>query len=291
MGCSDKLMKFILIIVNLIFLLSSLLMLALGIALASAPSKVISFVESNGLDISVFSDATGGLFMDIIRACAIFMIILGSIVVLLSFFGFVGACCENSCLLGVYSVILGVIVLAEIALIIFAAAYPNEFRKKGSEFLYTTLTGSFKSDLKIDSQGRFQNSTQAVDLAWAAIQFKLSCCGANNSTDYNKFQWERCGPVCTQGVVPMSCCKLKDTSKFPTRESDFVNFNACVGSANPDPTATNMNGCAGTVIDRATDSIKQYGKIAIGIAAGIVALEIILIIFSIVLCCRGSKSV
>jgi len=288
MGCSDALIKVIMVITNLIFLIASLVMLAFGITLVAAPGKILSFLESTGLDLSVISEATGGYFMNVIHYIGIFMIVLGAIVVLLSFFGFAGACCENSCLLGVYSVILIVIVLAELALIIFAAAYPSQFRKAGGDALYDTLSKGFKSDIKVSNQTKFENSTDPVSLAWAAMQFKVECCGAKNYTDYKVFTWERCGLPCPRSsVVPMSCCKLKEKLKFPSSEQDFVNFRTCVDSA--DPVSTNLDGCAGKVIDDATTSINQYSSIAIGIAAGIIGLEVILIIFSFCLCCRSKR--
>jgi len=287
MGCSDAFIKVIMVITNLVFLIASLVMLAFGITLVAAPEKILSFLESTGLDLSVISEATGGYFMNVIHYIGIFMIVLGSIVVLLSFFGFAGACCENSCLLGVYSVILIVIVLAEVALIIFAAAYPSQFRKAGGNALYDTLRKGFKSDIKIN-QGKFVNSTDPVSLAWAAMQFKVECCGAKTSSDYEDFTWDRCGRPCPgSSVVPMSCCKLKDKSEFPSDVNAFVDFDTCVKSA--DPASTNREGCAGKVIDAATTFINRYSSIAIGIAAGIIGLEVILIIFSFCLCCSSKR--
>jgi len=295
MGCIKGISKFLLITVNLIFLLASLLMLALGITLVVAPQKIISFAESSGVNLQVISDATGGFFTQIINASGVFMIVLGSIVAIISFLGFVGACCDNSCMLGTYAVLLIVIVLAEIALIIFAAVYPQVFEQKSSDVMYTTLTKSFKTDIQLLPNGSFSNATlQPVDVAWMVLQFEVKCCGANNYTDYNQFSWTRCGNTgpCNSGnTIPISCCQLKNGTTFPSSQNDFVNVNTCLNGASS--ASTYLQGCANQTFTLAQTSIMRYSKIAIGIAAGIVGVEVILITLAFIICCRskGSKSI
>jgi len=287
MGCFESLSKVLLIIVNVVFLLASMLMFSLGITLVVAPDKLISFVQNNGVNLGVLSDATGGFFDDIIHASGIFMIILGLVVMIVSFLGFVGACCENSCMLGTYGFILIVVLLAEIALIIFAAVYPKVFKEKAADVMFKTLQSGFHNDVQLEADDTLKNQTEPVDLAWMVIQFQFKCCGAHNYTDYSKFDWNRCGstyPSCSNSKVPVSCCVLKNgENTFPSKVGDFVDLHDCLQNAGSD--STNYEGCAERTYTTATDAIMEYSKIAIGIAAGIAGIELVLIVLAFCLCC------
>jgi len=290
MGCCESLAKFLLILINFFFLAGSLLMLGLGIALVVAPANVISFGSAHGINLNQFSGVSDGYFVAIIKDIGIFMIVLGSIVSIISFFGFVGACCENSCMLGTYAAVLIAIVLAEIALIIFAAVYPNVFENDISQVMNTALTKTFQSDIQLNANGGVSaNSSNPNDVAWMSVQFAFNCCGAYNYTDYNSFKWTHCGSQCTVGVVPISCCVLNNPGQFPSSQSDFSNFPGCQASP-PVLSAINSQGCASVIYNDARTAILQFSKIAIGIAAGIVGLEIILIILAFMICCRGRGS-
>jgi hypothetical protein len=287
-GCCRSLVKVLFIIVNILFLLAGLLMLALGISLVVAPEKVLKFAESGGLNFSSFNDTSDGYFLEIIKACGIFMIILGGVVAIVAFLGFVGACCESQCLLVTYAIILIIIVLAEVALIIFAAVYPTVFRKSAADLLNKSL-----NDYGEDAR-RLPNNTidfthlndNGVGLGWIAIQTAFNCCGSLNSTDYkNNAKWKTANPG---QVVPLSCCKLKPGKELGETSADFVDLDGCQTSQSS--TSTNTNGCTDAIMGEAEKLLKKYGTIAIGIAAGIVGLELIMITLAFVLCCRQRSS-
>jgi hypothetical protein len=288
-GCFRSFAKVILIIVNIIFCLAGLLMLALGIALTVAPEKVIDFAETTTeIKFDDYATASGGLFEEIIRASGIFMIILGSVVFIIAFFGFVGACCESKCILVTYAIILIIIVLAEVALIIFAAVYPDKFADTASDALTVALKKEFTRDFNYN--GNFTDDVGKGSKAWSVVQVGWKCCGANNNSDYERFNWVRsnCSGTCYQ-KVPLSCCKLKkNVTGFPTSRYDFINAEECV--KNPTNDTTNLNGCTDAIINSAKDLILDYSKIAIGIAAGIVGVELILIALAFFLCCIGDRS-
>ena len=128
--CIRGFAKFILIFINAIFLLGGFLMLAFGITITAAPAKVWSSFTINSVNFSQFSQLSNDQLNDIVLACGIFMIILGVIMVVISFFGFFGACCENKCMLVTYAVLLIIIVLAEVALIAFASVFPSQGKVK-----------------------------------------------------------------------------------------------------------------------------------------------------------------
>jgi len=295
--CFRTFAKVLLIIVNIIFCLAGLLMLALGIVLVVAPEKIISFLTSN-INFSDLAGGDGDFFLELIKASGIFMIILGGIVAIIACFGFIGACCDSKCMLVTYAVILIIILLAEVALIIFAAVYPKAFEDLGEQLLNKTLTAYqrdqllSKNDSLSDRPGP-DGKVSAVDTTWNAIQVKFKCCGATGPSDYlSVTTWEKLkceddtDPKCPKDSqkVPISCCKSGVDN--PTKYTDFENAGAClIDTSSP---STNQDGCTKKVID----GVMQYSKIAIGIAAGIVGLEIILITLAFVMCCcrDGSRS-
>jgi len=293
-GCCRSFAKVILIIVNIFFLLAGLLMLAFGIATVAAPDKIISFFTSYGANFSTVSAATGGDFYQIVKAAGIFMIILGGVVAIVALFGFFGACCDNNCLLITYAIILIIIVLAEVALIIFAAVYPKVFTNTESDLLYTYLKTNFQHDVIASQTGAIGNNSNLTDIGaqWAQLQFSLKCCGAYNYTDYQNFNWTAamCGSTqCFPGIkqiVPTSCCIPNNPNVSPQNVlTGYQSPLACVTSATQSTTYT--QGCANATYTQISAAITGAGTIAIGIAAGIVGLEIILIILAFIVCCMA----
>lgn len=286
--CCRTTAKVFLIIINLLFFLLGLLMLAFGIALVAAPGKCIDAISSLGEnDFDNFKNASDGYIFDLVRAVGIFMIVLGGVVAIIAFFGFFGACCENRCMLITYVVILVIIILAEIALIIFAAVFPDKFEKAGKKAFYNSLKAEFKHDFNVTGGSFRDNSnTGKTENVWNAIQWSLKCCGVYNYLDYSNYtDWTKAtcdgAPCATPTIVPLSCCKRKDTSKWPQQLTDYEDYSKCLQG---NVAAMNQKGCG----DAAKDLIKDYGKIAIGIAAGVVGLELILITLALIMACMWS---
>jgi hypothetical protein len=298
--CFRSLARAFLIILNLIFWLAGLLMLGLGIALVVAPAKVLSFFKFEIASIANLDSTTNGAISVVIGSVGIFMIILGGVVVIIGFFGFFGASCDNKCMLVTYAVCLIIIVLAEIALIIFAAVYPGKFTSTSQSAIDLSFKG-FKHDLAVVSNGTINYSDQSLtedDSGWAVIQLAFGCCGVYGWEDYetNLTTWTRCGApaYCPDtDVIPITCCTLTNPKAAPSTVNDFTSISNC---QLPTPTQDSFNpkGCVETIIGDATTFVKSNSKIAIGIAAGIVGLEIILIVLAFVVCCcetEGGKYV
>jgi len=289
--CCRTTAKVLLIIINLIFFLAGLLMLAFGIALVAAPWKIISILSKLGTnEFDAFSQSTDGYFTELIKACGIFMIILGGVVAIVAFFGFFGACCESKCMLITYAVILIIVVLAEVALIIFGAVFPDKFMNTGKSALYRTLKNDFHSDY-IATQGQLQAGNS--ESGWHVVQMGLECCGVENYTDYmdaSKANWTRAkcdGVDCVPAaIVPLSCCKVQDSNnKIAHKLTDFIDYRTCLQTASD--ATTHRKGC----VNAAKDFILDYSKIAIGIAAGIAGLELILIALAFIMVCMwGDRS-
>lgn len=284
--CCKRFSKFLLVVINLFFLLLGLLMLAFGIAMVAAPDKVAASVKETGADLSILGNANY-----IIKAAGIFMIVLGGVVAVIGAFGFFGACCENRVLLILYLIVVVIVLLAEVALIIFAACYPENLKSYIQEEMKKTLIKDFNQDVRVYPNVTF-GSDYPFGYSWAATQLGAKCCGVYNSSDYSALSAQnRTVQVSQTGyitaVVPISCCKLDDNVKFPEgikSTDNFVNLDGCLRGT--DPNAVNTQNCYNSI----DGMIKQASRIAIGIAAAIVGFEIIIIILGIILCCAIQRS-
>lgn len=273
--CSCKCVsKFILIVVNLIFLLAGALMLSFGITAKVRPDLIFGM-----LNVIPDFDKVSPAFdlTSIINGSAIFMIVLGVIVFLIGFFGCFGACCESVCLLTTYLIVLLVVLCGEVALIIFAAVSPQTFRTLIQDIMKKSLA-KFNDDIKFN--GTLTLPANEVSLGWSILQLKTKCCGANGYSDYKAFNVTINGKT-YYDAVPLSCCKTTqdvDLAKTYRTPSDvFVNYDACLRK---DPAYINTLNC----YDSIYELIKKSTAIAIGIAAGIVGAQIILIISTICIC-------
>lgn len=158
--------------------------------------------------------------MTYIDKCGIAFCVFGSLMFLISFMGCCGALKQIKCLLGMYSFILLLLLLAEIGIGIFAAVYSVKLKE--------VLTPLLKESVRTQYSGDMQNKT-LVSVAWDALMynvyrihfnFKLSisilyhgyslckfeCCGANNYSDFDQSNnvWTDRG----SSLIPRACCKV-----------------------------------------------------------------------------------
>ncbi|KAM7342264.1 tetraspanin 42Er isoform 2-T2 [Cochliomyia hominivorax] len=121
------------------------------------------------------------------RLICIFIIVLGSIVFLISFFGCCGAIRENICLTWTYAICLLILIVAN-SVIIFG--------------YISHIDGETKARNDIDKAWALQlNGTDAM----SQFQITLKCCGINNSTDY----------INANMTIPNSCFVSGDFDKSP----------------------------------------------------------------------------
>lgn len=84
---------------------------------------------------------------------------------LISFLGCCGALKKAKCLLGLYSTILLLILLAEIAIGIFAAVYSSKFKE--------LVTKGLKDSIRVQYKGEMSNKTLA-SVAWDAVMLNVN---------------------------------------------------------------------------------------------------------------------
>ncbi|XP_033125169.1 tetraspanin-36-like isoform X2 [Anneissia japonica] len=184
-----------------------------------------------------------------IIVASVFMFILGIIACC-------AACKENKCLLACFFTILLLIVMMELTCGIVAIVYKGELNDAVSSGMKEAF-----SKYGTDDNG---DITRSVD----TIQETLQCCGVNNSTEWGTTQWGSDNP----GQVPKSCCK--------------TNANNCTGSSSDiSKNKTNTEGCYSKVDEQLKANLKKI----IGVSLGLLAFQIIGLIFSCVLFCNKKK--
>jgi hypothetical protein len=273
--------KIVLVVVNTIFLLLSILLLIFGIIAKANPGLISDMFDSVLPESSRVDLADAGVSVsDIVVTNAVFMIVVGAVGIVVAGFGFVGACCLVRILLVVYAILLILLLLGEIALIIFAAVKPEKFKD-------TIQDGMLKTLKKFDRGFYIENNTLhapngVVEIAWSNIQLKEKCCGAMNYSDYATFDWNKnVHPSISEAKVPLSCCKQKDDASYPPNENSFQNIEQCLNGVT---TYINQQNCFDAVEDDIEKFIDSSKAIAIGIAAAIAGVELSLIIMAFFLC-------
>uniref|UniRef100_A0A8C4QCY4 Tetraspanin n=2 Tax=Eptatretus burgeri TaxID=7764 RepID=A0A8C4QCY4_EPTBU len=162
-----KIVKYLLFVFNFLFWISGLILIIIG---AVVQSKVGG---SRELGHNVGSGAP------------ILLIIVGSVIFIVAFFGCCGAVRESRCMLGTFIGLLVIILIVEIAAAIAALVYKDKV--KG--LVDVQLKKSLKTYPK-------QNKKMIDDL-----QQNMQCCGAAGYKDYEDLpEW------LTKNDVPKSCC-------------------------------------------------------------------------------------
>ncbi|XP_064597001.1 tetraspanin-18-like [Liolophura sinensis] len=164
MSCGVAIMKFTLIFFNVIFLLIGIAGVALGIWIAVSPSTIFEMLQYNP-DASAETVQTSAYIF--IAGCAFILIV--------SALGIFGACTGNRCLLGFYGFFVILIFAIELAALITAIVYDQQFRDELKTGLYNELINSYKTGARnqkfIDTVNEFQR--------------EFECCGIRNHTDYD----------------------------------------------------------------------------------------------------------
>lgn len=175
-----KLVKFLLFLFNFIFWLAGLALIVFGV--------VIKIQNSN------YYNYLGNSFL----AASIILIVGGCIIAILGFFGCCGAIRENYCMTMTFAILLGLMIVLELAAGI--AAY----------VLRAELEGSITKHIT-DGMNNYVNSTHPADpykKSMDYVQQKLNCCGAINYTDWESkeaFRTVNLGPKGGR-LLPVSCC-------------------------------------------------------------------------------------
>ena len=168
MACIGKTLKVTVIAFNILFFLVGCAILGCGIYL--------QLEQANYLD----------LFGELYGYSAIIFIVIGGIMMTISFFGCIGAWSGSPCLLKTFAYLIVVILLVQIVGIIVIYFHKDDIQdqlKKGLENYDTT------------------DATDGVTKVWDSLQQNYACCGITEPENWG----QRLG----NHTVPDSCCKKR----------------------------------------------------------------------------------
>jgi hypothetical protein len=274
-GCGATCAKILLIVLNIIFILSGLVLIAIGIWLIADPSvlKLANFIVAD----------QSNLF----RSAAILLITMGVFVLFVSVFGFVGAIIEHKIVLIVYIVLLAVVFAGECAGGIIAIVYKDKIRAG----IDTALTNSLLNITTSWSAPYYQNYTDSssgtpkckssgVGATWDYVQVMFSCCGVHGGggSGYetsNISLSQICPMLKLSGNRPQTCCVPITANMAPINTTDQAKY---ITDFNCDTIIT--VGCS----DALMQWIEKYAPALIGIGMGIGMFQLVVIIFAVCLC-------
>lgn len=172
MACGMGLIKYLLFIFNFIFVLCGLAVLAVGIVVHL---KIVGVNE---------------VIADNVTFPSVTLIVVGSIIFIIAFFGCCGAIRESHCMIITFACLLLALLIIQVAVAVYAFVTPKNLDndKNSIKEAYTSIFNNYW-DQKADRE--------LVDV----IQSTLHCCGVDSASDYSL----RSGSH-FNGTIPGSCC-------------------------------------------------------------------------------------
>ncbi|KAF5307887.1 hypothetical protein FQR65_LT06454 [Abscondita terminalis] len=129
---------------------------------------------------------------------ALFSISIGSIILLVSLFGCIGALMRSTMAVNIYTLFMCILLILEIA-----AAITAFVKRQDIETLINTSM--------YHSMNFYKNDTDYAE-SWNYIQYQFSCCGVHNFTDWTIHKIDEANIVIGSEVVglPKSCCANRE---------------------------------------------------------------------------------
>ncbi|PAA63489.1 hypothetical protein BOX15_Mlig020423g1 [Macrostomum lignano] len=218
--------KFILVAVNIIFLLAGLVITGIAIWVIVSKDTMFDLVQLVTKDVDV-DRATLDNYMNstsMLLAAAYIVLVFGCISIVVGFCGCCGALKESSCLLMFYAIAISIVLIAEIVGAILAAVFRNQIGDKLQPRLVTLEREHFLPlGLTLNNK-----TTDAVITAWVNYaQTSFECCGVTNQTDitgpdtlWTRSHREFNGKLQT---MPVTCCRMKATRSELLGKQDWNN--------------------------------------------------------------------
>jgi hypothetical protein len=268
-----RLAELVLHITNLIYFCSGVAVMVVGAVALGSPSAVINMLGYVP-QISQLSEILNPSTIAI--GPAIYLTVLGSLCIILSFVGCGGTFKKSKCVILNYGLFTLLLMLFNIAVVMFYAIDPYFIQDNVEYDMNKTLHSTFQP-VSISSAGIItvpSNSTNPEAQAWIDMQFQQACCGTDGYADYRSFSWNSTftisGVTYVNVSVPPSCCMLIQPNQIATSINQFVNLTACLTSA---PLYTNTQGCGNYVMQEVT----RYNFVYCVVAAGMTGLQAIIL--------------
>jgi hypothetical protein len=290
MSLSMKFIRLLIVLFNLAFVVVGITLLVIGAYVVKDPKLQQLRPLLNPDLTSEYSQS-----LSYIEIFAIAIIVVGGVLLVIGFLGkefkyetnfflisifvFSGCCgaIKGFRFLHVlYAIVIGAIILAEIAIVVVYVAYQNQFRSQ----LVTKLRQSIAT-YYVGTPTDNTTIVNPVSLSWDFAQFNLQCCGATSQNDFstaaNWSHYDTYQPAVNL-TVPFTCCPLgvgPSWTELPT------NFSAAVTCA-----TTSANAYSQGCYDQLLNLISTYkNNFIIGVVV-VGVVEILAFIFAILLYCR-----
>ncbi|CAF1209218.1 unnamed protein product [Rotaria sordida] len=273
MSSGMKVIRFIIIVLNLAFIVVGIALLAIDIYVIRDPK-----IQQLHPLLNPDSATNQSKSLSNVAIFAITFMVIGGILIIIGFLGCCGAIKGFRFLYVLYAIIIGAIIIAEIIILTICRIYYNRFK--------TELLSKLQESIAKYYVGTpINNSTfvNSISFSWDFVQFNLQCCGAANKTDYlNTTNWNRTNPyqLDTTLIVPFTCCPLNATKSWNDLPTNMSEASTCA--------ITGVNAYFEGCYDRLGDLLAAYKKYIIigGVIVGVV--EIFAFIFAILLSCYKS---
>lgn len=111
-----------------------------------------------------------------------------------------------------YGILLGVMIIAELILILICVVYQYRLQTKLVNHLQYSIAAYY---VGIPSSN--VTTVNSISLAWDYTQFHMKCCGAIDQTDFlQASRWNRTDPQGSKMklLVPYSCCPTADSASM-----------------------------------------------------------------------------
>ncbi|KAK3594624.1 hypothetical protein CHS0354_015018 [Potamilus streckersoni] len=261
LSCGGKCSMFFLILINTTFMLFGIGLLVIGIIMrvnagvlvGTEIMKLLNNVSFNGVTLAT-----------LVSSLSTFSICLGCFIIVEAGLGAFGACCKVRFMLIVYAVIIGLLLLAEIAVVALWAA----MKEKVDSAVKTAM-------ISVLNLYAGPSATDEISIGWNLLFIGMECCGvlgpAVSYSEFKNTKWSQ-----GTSTIPYSCCNEATVNNF----ANGTNKQCEEMSSNEYRTT----GC----FDAIYSWFSQYTTPAIVIAVFILVIEIIGIIFAVVLF-RGIK--
>lgn len=271
--CSKKCSKIALIVLNILFILLGLGLIIPGILVVVdedvVNDKILPALKSVEFGVSNLGDLAKGL--------SITLIVLGSFVLVLSFIGACGACCETKYLLVIYMVIVFILLISKFVIVILWAIFHSKIESKLKDEMKTALT-KFKND---------DLTTHEISTGWNHLQMNFQCCGIDAVTtttnDYDGSTWQVGLSNGNPTEVPLSCCPGVTSSSYTSASATNA---LCPSNKGTAPVGHYSTGC----YDAVKDFAKKYSIAFICVGVFILIVEIAAIIFACKVCKNLGKN-
>eukprot|EP00095_Tigriopus_kingsejongensis_P009764 maker-scaffold422_size175911-snap-gene-0.37 protein:Tk09764 transcript:maker-scaffold422_size175911-snap-gene-0.37-mRNA-1 annotation:"cd63 antigen" len=173
----QDLSKYILFFINCITFICGVVLLFLGVYLHAQLSTYYDFMDSA------------------LYTFAVWCLILGVVVCLVSFLGLYGSIKEDHCALLAFAITLGIVICLELCLGVGAFAMAQEDR------LVQSIAKKMKKSMRHYGEATEEEGTTKV---WDILQTDFKCCGVEFPGDWSMTRWSRRNDQTDK--LPASCC-------------------------------------------------------------------------------------